>query len=142
MKLNIGCGVSQMEGYVNLDKNVHGQEVLRDVLNGLPFDDNKFDEVYTSHFMEHIPAGVELYFVLSEIWRVCKDGATFIIRVPHSDTHEAFFPDHLSWWNEAMVRAVIADPYQRDSNYFYNFELVSMERSGIELHVILKAKIG
>jgi len=138
MKLNLGCGFSSMEGYINLDENVHGQEVLRDVLRGLPFDDNKFDEVYTSHFMEHIPAGEDLYFVLSEVWRVSKDGATFIIRVPHSDTHEAFFPDHLSWWNEAMVRAVTADPYQRDSSYPYNFEIVEMSRNGIELHATLK----
>jgi len=138
MKLNLGCGTSLIEGYINLDKSAHGQEVLRDVLLGLPFDDNKFDEVYTSHFMEHIPAGVELYFVLSEIWRVCKVGAQFIIRVPHSDTHEAFFPDHLSWWNEAMVRAVLTDPYQREFDSFYNFGLVNMERNGIELHVTLK----
>ncbi len=138
MKLNIGCGKSQMDEYVNLDKNVCGQDVLRDVLRGLPFDDNKFEEVYTSHLMEHIPAGEELYFVLSEIWRVCENGGKFIIRVPHSDTHEAFFPDHLSWWNEAMVRALVSDPYQRDSNYFYNFEIRTMARVGIELQVELE----
>lgn len=138
MKLNLGCGTSQMEGYINLDKNIHGQEVLRDILRGLPFDDNKFEEVYTSHFMEHIPVGEDLYFVLSEIWRVSKNGGKFIIRVPHSDTHEAFFPDHLSWWNEAMVRAIVGDPYQRDFNHFYNFEIKTMEKVGIELQIELE----
>ncbi len=138
MKLNLGCGVSLMEEYVNFDKNEHGQEIVRDILKGIPFDDNKFEEIYTSHFMEHISIGEDLYFVLSEIWRVCENGGKFIIRVPHSDTHEAFFPDHFSWWNEAMVRALVSDPYQRDSNYFYNFEIKKMERIGIELHVELE----
>ena len=135
MKLNLGCGTSHMEGYINLDKNQHGQEVLRDVLDGLPFDSNKFEEVYTSHFMEHIPAGEDLYFVLSEIWRVCKNEAKVIIRVPHSDTHEAYFPDHLSWWNEAMLNAVVNDPYQKSFTYYYCFKISEIERNGIELHV-------
>jgi len=139
MKLNIGCGTSIMEGYVNLDRYDYGQEVVRDVLRGLPFDDNKFDEVHTSHFMEHIPAGEDLYFMLSEIWRVCKNEALFLIRVPHSDTHEAFFPDHLSWWNEIMINATVADPYQRSHGSCYNYEVVEMERYGIALHATLKA---
>jgi len=139
MKLNLGCGTSLMDGYVNLDKNDHGQIIIRDVLRGLPFNNSIFDEVYTSHFMEHIPAGEDLYFVLSEIHRVCMISATFIIRVPHSDTHEAFFPDHLSWWNEEMIRAIVADPYQCDEKYYYAFEIKKMERNGIELQVELRA---
>ena len=133
LKLNLGSGSSQMEGYINLDKKDYGQEVCRDVMRGLPFDDNKFDEVYASHFMEHVEAGEPLYFVLHEIWRVCKSNARLKIRVPHSDTQEAYFPDHLSWWNESMVRAICSDPYQRSNEFKYNFHVLHLERSGIEL---------
>jgi len=138
MKLNLGCGTSQMEDYINLDRNDYSQEVIRDVSRGLPFDDNKFDEVYSSHFMEHIPTGEELFFVLSEIWRVCKNDGMFIFRVPHSDVPEAFFPDHLSYWNESVVNAICNDPYQRDHKAAYKFEVTKIERVGIELQTSLK----
>lgn len=138
MKLNLGCGQSIIEGYINLDRNDYGQEVIRDVLRGLPFDNNKFEQVHTSHFMEHVPTGDNLYFILSEIWRVCIPGAHFIIIVPHSDTHEAFFPDHLSYWNEEMLTAISTDPYQRSKNLPYNFNIVSMHREGIELRAVLE----
>lgn len=137
MKLNLGCGNKILNGYINLDKRQWGSvDVVRDVLRGLPFDDNKFDEVYASHFMEHIPAGEDLYFVISEVWRVLKDGGKFIIRVPHSDTQEAFYPDHLSYWNEKMVQALVADPYQ--SYGTYRFKIIEMQRQGIELKVVLE----
>ena len=138
MRLNLGCGLGQLDGYINLDKNDHGQHIMRDVLRGLPFDDNKFEEVYTSHFMEHIPAGEDLYFVLHEIWRVCQHEAKFTIRVPHSSTPEAFFPDHLSYWNEAMANAIVNDPYQCDIRYKYKFQIEETGRNGIELYTVWK----
>jgi predicted SAM-dependent methyltransferase len=140
VKLQLGCGVNVWPDYTNLDKNDYGQEIVRDVMRGLPFDDNKFDEVYSAHFMEHIPQGESLYFLMSEIWRVCNADAVITIIVPHSETPYAFYPDHLSYWNEVMVNALCGDPYQRSKILKYNFEVISHERKGLELISKLKVK--
>ena len=138
MKLNLGCGKDIREGYTNLDKRDWGQDIVRDVLKGLPFDNNKFDEVLASHFLEHIRNGENLYFVFTEIWRVLKNDGLLIVRLPHSESPEAFYPDHLSYWNEKMLTAMVNDPYQSYGKY--DFDVVEMKREGFEFRFILKAK--
>ena len=138
MKLNLGCGKDIREGYTNLDKRDWGQDIVRDVLKGLPFDNNKFDEVLASHFLEHIRNGENLYFVFTEIWRVLKNDGLLIVRLPHSESPEAFYPDHLSYWNEKMLVAMVNDPYQSYGKY--DFDVVEMKREGFEFQFILKAK--
>lgn len=145
MKLNIGSGHKPLEGYVNMDiedyqADGHRTDVVRDILRGIPFDTDKFVEVYTSHFMEHIRNGEDLYFVLHEIWRVLKDGGKFIIRVPHASTPYAFYPDHLSYWNEEVVKAMVGDPFQKSKKHCYNYEIEEMSQEGIELRATLIAK--
>ena len=139
-KLNLGCGSQHFEGYINMDKDDYGQDLKRDVLRGLPFDDNTFDEVYTAHFMEHIPQGEDVYFVLSEIWRVCKPGAKVWIITPHSSCQEAFFPDHLSYWNEAVIHTICndADFSQRQARYKYKYKVLELERVVYELRATLE----
>ena len=39
------------------------------------------------------------------MYRVCKSGGQVIIITPHSSCQEAFFPDHLSYWNEAWCKS-------------------------------------
>ena len=136
MKLNLGCGQDIRPDYINLDKRDWGQQIVRDVLRGIPFNDETFDEVFTSHFMEHIAMGEDLYFVVSEVWRVLKPHGVFNIIVPHSETQEAFFPDHLSFWNEKMLKALLQDPYQSYGKY--SFAIKRTERVGIELHALLE----
>ena len=70
-------------------------------------------------------------------WINIDTGAEIFIRVPHSSTQEAFYPDHKSYWNEKMVQAMVSDWSQKGT---YTFEITSMQRSGIELQVRLKKK--
>ncbi len=81
-KLNLGCGPDIKKGYVNLDVvKLKGIDVVHD-LNKFPypFKENEFDEVYTSHVLEHLD---DLVKVMSELKRICKKGAKIYIRVPH-----------------------------------------------------------
>lgn len=93
-KLNIGCGFRPFMNYINLDydENVF-PDIVRNVDEGLPFDDNKFEEVYSSHVIEHIK---DVFFFMSEIWRVCKSKATVTIIAPYCGFLEwAIQPDHV-----------------------------------------------
>lgn len=131
MKLNVGCGERKKEGYINLDIGEHGQEVQRDVLRGLPFDDEKFDEVYSSHFLEHIERK-DVDFVIREMLRVLKRGGVIVGHVPHTDSQEAYYPCHLSYWNERVIESM--------PNGGYDIEIVDLRRGDIELHFTLRKK--
>lgn len=94
LKLNIGSGEDYLDGYINLDINTNSNaNIIRDLERGLPFDDNKFDEIYCSHVLEHIKS---LFFVMNEFWRVLKPGGILIIKVPHGDSEMAYSdPTHI-----------------------------------------------
>ena len=142
MKLDLGCADKKMKGYIGMDVRDWGQEIIRDIKRGIPYSNDSFEEVYTSHFMEHIERGDEIYFVMSEVYRVLKNGGRFVIRVPHSDGRHAFYPDHLSYWNQEMVSALINDKYQKYGDYNFNI-LQNYDRmlgNVKELVVILECK--
>jgi len=82
MKLNLGCGKKALAGYVNIDMSKYpGVNVVHD-LNKFPypFKDDTFDFIYSEHVIEHLD---DLYETMKELHRICKNGATMIIRVPH-----------------------------------------------------------
>lgn len=81
-RLHIGCGEDIKKGYVNLDfVNQPGVDVLHDINKApWPFKDSTFETVYASHILEHVD---NLSDVMTEIHRVCKNGARIVIRGPH-----------------------------------------------------------
>lgn len=44
--------------------------------------DSTADEVYASHFIEHVPKGPHLILVMNEAWRVLKSGGTLTLIMP------------------------------------------------------------
>ena len=54
MKLNLGCGDKKIDGYTNVD--VCGEpDVLCDLSQfPWPFESNSVEEVFSSHFLEHV----------------------------------------------------------------------------------------
>lgn len=133
-RLHLGCGKDIKGGWINIDIQDFGQEIVRDITRGLPFDDNSVDEIYTCHFLEHLN-GDDLLFVLSEIHRVLKPGREVFIRVPHSSEPEAFYPQHKSYWNEKMVEAMVNDPSQKGN---YDFLILENRKVATELYIKLK----
>lgn len=135
MRLNLGCGSRLKAGYINLDKVDYGQEVVRDILRGLPFDDERFDEVVAEHFLEHIASGEELFFVISEICRVLKPDGVFTFIVPDARGLYGFYPDHKSYWTVEAVEALIKDPQQGATRH--SFDIVWLNTDNTELKVTL-----
>ena len=98
MKLNIGCGRDIKEGYINLDKiGLNGVDVVHDLEEiPYPFKENRFDEIYCKHVLEHTG---DLIAVMDELHRISKPSGKIKIIVPYfsgqgaySDpTHRRFF---------------------------------------------------
>lgn len=92
-KLNLGCGKDirpKEDGWINMDLvALPGVDVVWDVKKiPWPFEDNAFDMVYCSHFLEHIPhyiglAEDGLVAVMKEIYRILKPDGILEIYVPY-----------------------------------------------------------
>ncbi len=110
--LNLGSGrtrpAKEGQQWINMDNDPNAQpDVLRDVLQGIPFSDNTFDIVLCSHFLEHF-GGKDFVFVMNEIHRVLKPSGELHILGPYykhygawtDPHHKMFFNEHTfeHWW--------------------------------------------
>jgi ubiquinone/menaquinone biosynthesis C-methylase UbiE len=95
-KVDLGCGRCKKEGFFGIDQ-FKGPEVdlMTNIDEKLPIEDNCVEELYTSHVLEHVK---DLSFVMSEIHRICKPDAKVIIRVPHFSSVSAFFEFHVRFF--------------------------------------------
>jgi ubiquinone/menaquinone biosynthesis C-methylase UbiE len=96
-KLNLGCGKDIKRGYINLDVvRLDGVDVVTDIERKMPFPDNFFDEIYSSHVLEHVN---DLQNVLLELHRISKPESLIKVLVPYF----SFFgshtnPTHKRFW--------------------------------------------
>lgn len=93
VRINIGCGVHRRsEGEIGLDvERSVKPDILCDCSKSLPLKSDCADEVYTSHFLEHLPA---MGSILREIVRVAKKGAKVTIIVPYWSHYSAMLEGH------------------------------------------------
>ena len=96
VKLHFGCGDidKHSEGYINIDaRKLPHVDMVADVSQKLPYEDNTVDEILAESVLEHIPhnfIGVPCNFkmsktmsVLQEWYRILKDGGKLVLRVPN-----------------------------------------------------------
>ena len=85
MKLNLGCGHKLLDGFVNVDlENNWSQkqpDVVADVTQRLPFEDNSADEVHAYHVIEHVWRW-KTEATLKEWVRVLKPGGLMVLELP------------------------------------------------------------
>ena len=95
MKLNLGCGVNHLQGYVNVDVHPAAKpNVVHDLEQfPWPFEDSSVDEVVLNHVLEHLGADPKVFVgIFRELYRVCRPGALVKIVVPHP-RHDHFLGD-------------------------------------------------
>ena len=99
VKLNLGSGNRILPGFLNLDiQPASGVDIICDLNEGIPLNDNTVTEIYTSHTLEHLNDIVQ---IMEEIFRVCKDGAIVKIKVPYFKSIGAFKdPTHKRFFTE------------------------------------------
>lgn len=87
--LNLGCGRKHRPGAVNVDRTrLTNPDVVHDLnVRPWPFPDNHFQQVYAFDVIEHLE---DVVATMEEVHRVCRDGATVEITVPHFSSANAF----------------------------------------------------
>ena len=87
--LNLGCGRKHRAGAVNLDRTpASNPDVVHDLdVRPWPFADSRFDKVYAFDVIEHL---ADVVAAMEELHRVCRDGASIEITVPHFSSGNAF----------------------------------------------------
>lgn len=99
-KLNLGCGNTPLDGYINIDKFPFSPDVINhDLESGLPefIDNDSVEYVLAHHVLEHVR---NLDTLLKDIYRVCKNGAIIDIVVPLANTlWDVADPSHVRRFN-------------------------------------------
>jgi len=148
-KLDIGCGLNKKSDFTGIDifdySNIYINEFIcgsvPEVLKN--FADNSIEEIYTSHFIEHIPQD-RVIETFNEIYRIIKVGGLFEIFVPPTTGRGAFCdPNHRSYWNDLSFRYYDKswEGYWLSESYGIkcNFKQLKIElENEISLHVILE----
>ena len=81
-KLQLGCGGTYLEGWLDTDFQPLAGHVLRlDASQPFPFPDSSFDYVYSEHMIEHMPYSGGANMLL-ESYRVLKPGGRIRITCP------------------------------------------------------------
>lgn len=96
MRLNLGSGhIHAPPPWINVDKVDYGHNLVADVLEGLPMEDETFDFVLMNHTLQMFHYD-ELPVVLAEVRRVMKDGATLRILTPDLKKAIGLYNEHHS----------------------------------------------
>lgn len=85
MKLNLGCGKSYQDGFINIDAfDTTVADKSMSVLS-LEFPSNTVDEIRASHIIEHL-GYINSTFALAEWFRVLKPQGLLLIETPDIET--------------------------------------------------------
>jgi ubiquinone/menaquinone biosynthesis C-methylase UbiE len=81
-RLDLGCGRNKQEGFFGVDLYEPDADLKLDLFqSNWPWKDNTVDEIFCSHFVEHIPHFNRWKF-FEECYRIMKLDATMRILVP------------------------------------------------------------
>ena len=132
-KLEIGSGNKPTPGYLHFD--IRG-DVNADVVGdatSLPFEENRFDEVFTRFFLEHLPRA-QARIALKEMYRVLKKDGRLEIIVPNIAYFFKLFLEETGQKKEWALNKIYGfENYEEDHHYFgYDAETLSkfLEEAG------------
>jgi predicted SAM-dependent methyltransferase len=97
LKLDLGCGKRKQEGFHGVDsEKFDGVDTVQDLRLMWPWPDQSVDEVFSSHFLEHLTGSERVHF-FNELYRVMKDGSQARIITPDW-SHDCAYGDPTHQW--------------------------------------------
>jgi hypothetical protein len=97
-RLNMGCGLKKIEGFVNADVSLHVKpdQVVDFNTFPWPFEDNEFDHIVAKDILEHLgDTSKDFIKVIKEMYRISHNGAIWEVQSPHWRCDTAIDdPDH------------------------------------------------
>ncbi len=151
-KLELGCGNAKhwREGFnLRLDKIDFGQDIVWNLLNGIPLPDNFCSYIYCSHTFEHLPQD-RIIFVMNECWRVLMPKGELWIIVPHLEAPSSHIPVHLTRFNERSFEFFtgevnpdyenLSDGVAMEVKMWNKIELIKNERPDLHFRASPKGK--
>lgn len=97
-RLNMGCGLNKIEGFVNVDVNprVKPDQVVDFNTFPWPFADNEFDHIVAKDILEHLgDTSKDFIKTIKEMYRISHNGAIWEVQSPHWRCDTALDdPDH------------------------------------------------
>jgi predicted SAM-dependent methyltransferase len=94
VRVNLGCGVDYIEGYINVDGNPKVKANVHIDLDNpyikFPWDNGSVNLFYCSHVLEHIRHLVELK---AEMIRCLEPGGVIVVVAPNFDSLDAWGDD-------------------------------------------------
>lgn len=142
IRLDIACGANLQKGFIGIDivgKPKTQATVIHDLMSfPWPFKDRSVDQVFCSHFIEHIPHGNgyndPFFDFMNELWRIMKTEATITFIAPYYTSQRSVQdPTHMRSIGEATFLYVDADWRKMNRLTHYpvdtNFKVVSINHS-------------
>lgn len=83
-KIDIGCGSpnNRKAGFIGIDFDASMKpDIVHDITKSIPFAENSVEEVYSSHFLEHLP-NLTMKRVISNLIPTCIEGARVELAIP------------------------------------------------------------
>lgn len=143
MKIDIGCGVRKQPDHVGVDiRQFEGVDVVLDAGTQVwPWGDNSVDEIFSSHFIEHL-TGIQRVHFVNEAYRVLKPGGKLTMICPSASSDRAYgdvthqWPPVVPFWSLYLNREWRIDQKQALHNDFYSCDFVGQANFGIHPSVI------
>lgn len=85
-RLNLGCGLSKFDGFINVDKSAifNPDEVVDLNATPWPWKDNEFQHIVAKDILEHLGNTPDDFIdIIKEMYRVSQNGAIWEIQTPH-----------------------------------------------------------
>lgn len=84
LKLNLACGITKIDGFLNVDiVKTAATDVVWDLTKTpWPWPDNSVDEIFCSHFFEHL-TGTQRNRFMEQVWRILTPGSGIKIITPY-----------------------------------------------------------
>jgi SAM-dependent methyltransferase len=126
MKLNLGCGLKSIEGFVGVDFiSTPAVSIVHDLNNfPYPFGNNSVSEIILDNVLEHLDDVIK---VMEELYRLSEPGALIKINVPYFKSNSAYTdPTHRHFFTETSFKYFTKD----NALNFYTlarFEIIKTE---------------